>query len=297
MTTLVHLLAIAFATAIAAALIYRLIRKYEPQLAKGVVVIFAVFGGLLTSVASIKTNSPPARAIAHAITLCTNAFNTLEQQTGYSFTEAHTNEIHNLAMPDSAQLADHIARRGAHQDGFHLFDSFTNRLAREGLDLANPVWIQTDGTITVRSPSPGIPIEELALYTTYSNITVYAPLQGSYGFLPGSRWPEFNVSRIWMAVTDRGTRVITWEGALQNRDASQPVSFQAEFKRNGDIEYHYNPAQTNFTGIGLYRGGAAHIFGLADLLDLPDFQDLAGPTTNHLSLTTLHLSYIGDLGD
>ena len=59
MTTIVHLLAIAFATAIAAALIYRLIRKYEPRLAKGVVIIFAVFGGLLTSVASIKTNSPP----------------------------------------------------------------------------------------------------------------------------------------------------------------------------------------------------------------------------------------------
>ena len=295
MTTIVHLLAIAFATAIAAALIYRLIRKYEPQLAKGVVVIFAVFGGLLTSVASIKTNSPPARAIGQAITwFCTNAFNSLEQQTGYSFTEAHTNEIHNLAMPGNAQLAERIARRGAHQDGFHHFDSFTNRLARAGLDLENPIWIQTDGTITVRSPSPGIPIEEFSLYTTYSNITVYAPLQGSYGFLPGSRWPEFNVSRIWMAVTDRGTRVITWEGALRDRDPAQPVSFQAEFKRNGDIEYRYNPAQTNFTGIGLYRGGAAQTFGLADL---QDFQDLAGPTTNHLPLTTLHLSYIGDLGD
>ncbi len=297
MTTIAHLLAIAFATAIAAALIYRLIRKYEPQLAKGVVVIFAVFGGLLTSVASIKTNSPPARAIGNAIALCTNAFNALEQQTGYSFTEAHTNEIHNLAMPDNAQLADSIARRGAHQDGFHHFDSFTNRLARDGLDLENPLWIQTDGTITIRSPSPGIPIEELSLYTTYSNITVYAPLQGSYGFLPGSRWPEFNVSRIWMAVTDRGTRVITWEGALRNRDPAQPVSFQAEFKRNGDIEYHYNPAQTNFTGIGLYRGGTAQTFGLSDLLDLQDFQDLSGLTTYHLPLTTLHLSYIGDLGD
>jgi hypothetical protein len=148
MTTVVHLLAIAFATIIAAALIYRLIRKYEPQLAKGVVIIFAVFGGLLTSVASIKTNSPPARAIGHVITLCTNAFNSLEQQTGYSFTEANANEIHNLAMPDNAQLAERIARRGAHQDGFHHFDSFTNRLARAGLDLENPVWIQTDGTIT-----------------------------------------------------------------------------------------------------------------------------------------------------
>ncbi len=300
MTTLIHLLAIAFATAIAAALIYRLIRKYEPQLAKGAVVIFAVFGGLLTSVASIKTNSPPARAIAYAITLCTNAFNTLEQQTGYSFTEAHTNEIHNLAMPDNAQLAERIARRGAHQDGFHHFDSFTNRLAREGLDLENPVWIQTDGTIIVRSPSPGIPIEELSLYTTYSNITVYAPLQGSYGFLPASRWPEFNVSRIWMAVTDRGTRVITWEGALRDRDPAQPVSFQAEFKRNGDIEYHYNPAQTNFTGIGIYRGGTAMSFDRSTVEPFNRWGDEPATNTSstfNFQLSTLKLSYIGDLGD
>ncbi len=229
--------------------------------------------------------------------LCTNVFNALEQQTGYSFSKALTNETHSLTMPDNAQLAERIARRGAHQDGFHHFDSFTNRLVRAGLDLENPVWIQTDGTITVRSPAPEIPIEELSLYTTYSNITIYAPLQGSYGLLPATRWPEFNVSRIWMAVTDRGTRVITWEGAFRDRDTAQPVSFQAEFHENGDITYRYNPAQTNFTGIGLFRNGAALTFGLSDFQDLQDFPDLAGLTTNHLPLTTLHLSYIGDLSD
>ena len=228
------------------------------------------------------------------VSLCTNVFTFAERQTGYAATAVRTNETHDLAMPANAQLAEQIARRGAHQDGFHHFDSFTNRLAREGLDLENPVWIQTDGTITVRSPAPEIPIEELSLYTTYSNITVYAPLQGSYGFLPATRWPEFNVSRIWMAVTDRGTRVITWEGAFRDRDTAQPVSFQAEFHENGDITYRYNPAQTNFTGIGLYRNGTALTFGLSDL---PDFQDLAGLITNHLPLTTLHLSYIGDLSD
>ena len=301
MTTIVHFLAIAFATAIAAALIYGLIRKYEPQLAKGAVIIFAVFGGLLTSVASIKTNSPPARALSQVLTwVCTNAFNAIEQQTGYSFSDARTNETHDLTMPDNAQFAEQIARRGAHQDGFYLFDSFTNRLAREGLGLENPVWIQTDGTVTVRSPSPGIPIEELSLCTTYSNITVYAPLQGSYGFLPGSRWPEFNVSRIWTAVTDRGTRVITWEGALRDRDPAQPVSFQAEFKRNGDIEYHYNPAQTNFTGIGLYRGGAALTLDRSTVepfYRLGDEPSTNVPSTFHFPLSTLHLSFIGDLGD
>ena len=302
MTTALHILATVIFASVTAVILYLLMRRHERQLGRECAVIFAVFGGLLTSVAAIKTNSPPARAIGHVLTwVCTNAFNAIEQQTGYSFSDAITNETHDLTMPDNAQLAERIARRGAHQDGFYLFDSFTNRLAREGLDLENPVWIQTDGTITVRSPSPGIPIEELSLYTTYSNITVYAPLQGSYGFLPGSRWPEFNVSRIWMAVTDRGTRVITWEGALRDRDPAQPVSFQAEFKRNGDIEYHYNPAQTNFTGIGLYRGGAAMSFDRLTVEPLNRLED--EPATNNPSalqpfnLSTLKIAYIGDLGD
>ena len=293
MTFLCQILAVAIAALVISTVLYLLFRRFQPQLCKESAIIFAIFAAPLLIIGGSKTNSPPARAIRNVITsLCTNTFEAVEQLTGYAASEARTNETHNLTMPEGAQFAERIARRGAHQDGFYHFDSFTNRLAREGLDLENPVWIQTDGTITVRSPSPGIPIEEIALYTAYSNITVYAPLQGSHGFLPGSRWPEFNVSRIWMAVTDRGSRVITWEGALRNRDPAQPVSFQAEFKRNGDIEYHYNPAQTNFTGIGLYRGGTAQTFGLTDL---QNFQDLS--TLQPFNLSTLKIAYIGDLGD
>ena len=236
------------------------------------------------------------RSIGEAVAaLCTNVFNAAERQTGYAVSEAHTNEIHNLAMPDSAQLVDRIARRGAHDDGFWLYDACTNRLAREGLEVENPVWIHTDGTVTVRSPAPGVPIEEVALCTTYSNITVYAPLQGSYGFLPASRWPDFNVSRIWTAVTDRRTRVVTWEGARLNRDMAQPVSFQAEFSPEGKVTYRYSPFQTNFFGIGIFRNGASQTF---DLQVFQDLQDLPGPSTlQPFNLSTLVLSYIGDLGD
>ena len=242
------------------------------------------------------------RMLGGAVTsLCTNMFTTAERQTGYAASAVRTNETHDLTMPAEAQRAERIARRGAHNDGFWLFDFWTNRLARAGLDVEHPVWVQTDGTVTVRSPSPGIPIEELSLYTTYSNITVYAPLQGSYGFLPASRWPEFNVSRIWTAVTDRRTRVITWEGALRNRDPAQPVSFQAEFKRNGDIEYHYNPVQTNYVGIGLYRNGAVLTLGHSDFQDLLALQGTSltnnSSTLQPFNLSTLTLSYIGDLGD
>ena len=79
---------------------------------------------------------------------------------------------------------------------------------------------------------------------SYSNITVYAPLQSSYGFLPASKWPNFMPSLIWTAITDRGSRVVTWEGARLNRDVSQPVSFQAEFHESGEVTYRYDTFPT-----------------------------------------------------
>ena len=222
-------------------------------------------------------------------TLCTNAFTAIAQLTGYSVSSVATNESHDFTMPEGAQLAERIARHGAHNDGFWLFDAFTNNIAAE-----NPVWIQTDGTITVKSPAPGIPIGELALYTTYSNITVYAPLQGSYGFLPASRWPDNCPSRIWTALTDSGTRVITWENALLDRDPAAPVSFQAEFFENGDVIYRYSPTpplSNSPTSIGLFRNGTAH------LLHSSTPNSSTSLTTSHYPLSTIHWSYIGDLGD
>ena len=74
MPTIVHLLAtIIFASAIAA-ILYWIIRRYERKLGRECAVIFAVFGSALISVASIKTNSPPARAIRNVVSGIVGAF-------------------------------------------------------------------------------------------------------------------------------------------------------------------------------------------------------------------------------
>ena len=186
MTSIVHVATVIAFASIVAVVLHRLLRRHERQIGNTCAIVMAVFGSSLVSVAALKSNSPPARAMRDlAATLCTNAFSAIAQLTGYAVSSVATNETHDFTMPEGAQLAERIARRGAHNDGFWLFDAFTN-----GIAAANPVWIQTDGTVTVKSPAPGIPIEELALYTTYSNITVYAPLQGSYGFLPASLWDD-----------------------------------------------------------------------------------------------------------
>ena len=242
------------------------------------------------------------RMLGEAVALlCTNVFTTCERLTGYAASAVRTNETHNLTMPADAQMAERIARRGAHNDGFYFFDAYTNRLAHDGLDLGNPVWIQTDGTITIRSPAPGLPIQELAQTAAYSNITVYAPLQSSYGFLPASKWPDFMPSLIWTATTDRGSRVVTWEGARLDRDVAQPVSFQAEFHDNGEMTYRYDTFPTNGVATGVFRNGAALAFNPADPQSFQEFlgfQDMPEyATLQPFNISTLQLSYIGDLGD
>ena len=233
--------------------------------------------------------------------LCTNVFTSAERQTGYAASAVRTNETHDLAMPAGAQMAERIARRGAHDDGFYFFDAYTNRLAHDGLDLGNPVWIHTDGTVTLRSPAPGIPITELSYIAVYSNITVYAPLQSSYGFLPASKWPDFMPSHIWTATTDRRSRVITWEGARLDRDVAQPVSFQAEFHDNGEVTYRYDTFPTNGVATGVFRNGTALAFASSapqSLQEFLGFQDIPGYSTlQPADITSLTLSYIGDLGD
>ena len=60
--------------------------------------------------------------------LCTNMFTTAERQTGYAASAVRTNETHDLAMPADAQMAESIARRGAHRNRtWGLASSFRRR--------------------------------------------------------------------------------------------------------------------------------------------------------------------------
>ena len=144
-------------------------------------------------------------------------------------------------------------------------------------------------------------ILELAQTSVYTNITVYAPLQGSYGFLPASKWPDFMPSMIWTTTTGRGSRVVTWEGARLERDVSRPVSFQAEFHENGEVTYRYDTFPTNSVATGVFRNGSALVFDSGapqNLQEFLGFQDIPGYSAlQPADITSLTLSYIGDLSD
>ena len=74
MTIIVHIVATAIIVSIVAVVLYWFIRRHERQLEKECAVIIAIFGSVLISVASIKTNSPPARAIHNLVSGIVGAF-------------------------------------------------------------------------------------------------------------------------------------------------------------------------------------------------------------------------------
>ena len=74
MATFVHIVATAIIVSIVAVVLYCFIRRCERQQGKECAVIFAIFGSALISVASIKTNSPPARAIHNLVSGIVGAF-------------------------------------------------------------------------------------------------------------------------------------------------------------------------------------------------------------------------------
>ena len=177
----------------------------------------------------------------------TNAFTDIELATGYALASVGTNEVHDFTMPTNAVVADRIAKRGAHRDGFRMQDG--------GL------WIHTDGTAAVAGRPPyrfdlnGTNTTS-TLNTQPSTHTVFAVAQGSYGFLPEALWGEYGVSRLWTAEAPSGARLVTWEDALANRDATDRATFQAAFRPDGDVAYRYDRFPTN-AAVGLFRNGAA----------------------------------------
>ncbi len=204
-------------------------------------------------------------------------FSPSEQQSGYALASVATGEIHDFTRPDNSSVADKISKRGANNDGYYLNDSYTNYLNRIGLDNASPLWVHTDGSVTLKNRALSLPLDEIIHYESYSNVTVFAPRYGEYGFLPSALWETNSISCIWTAVNEAGSRVITWEGALEDR-IEQRCSFQMEFKQGGGIVYRYAPMLGDATNsVGLFRNGTYNALSL--------------PTNT----TTAVLTYIGDL--
>ena len=62
---------------------------------------------------------------------------------------------------------------------------------------------------------------------------------------------------MWYAITLEGSLVITWQNALLDRDTDKPISFQIEFKPDGQFVYRYDLSRLDADAVTNILAGAS----------------------------------------
>ena len=89
----------------------------------------------------------------------------------------------------------------------------------------------------------------------------FAPFMASLGVVPQANWDWLSESarpsQVWYAITPENSLVITWQNALLDRDTDRPLSFQVEFKTNGQFTYRYDLSRLNADTVTNILSGAS----------------------------------------
>lgn len=89
----------------------------------------------------------------------------------------------------------------------------------------------------------------------------FAPFMASIGVVPQANWNRLSESdrpsQVWYAITPENSLVITWQNALLDRDTDRPLSFQVEFKTNGQFTYRYDLSRLNADTVTNILSGAS----------------------------------------
>ena len=80
----------------------------------------------------------------------------------------------------------------------------------------------------------------------------FAPFMASLGVVPEANWDWLaesdRPSQLWHYVTPSNTLQITWQNALLDRDTDTPLSFQIEFRTDGQFTYRYDLSRCGALG-------------------------------------------------
>ena len=122
--------------------------------------------------------------------------------------------------------------------------------------MGNGEW-GTDDETTLRIHSDG--------WVEVKDGPVFYPLKTILGIVPESNWHQIlhftlytlHSSQVWYAITPEGSLVITWQNALLDRDTDTPVSFQVEFRADGQFTYRYDLSRLNVDAVTNALAGAA----------------------------------------
>lgn len=152
---------------------------------------------------------------------------------GFIQTRIGTDEEFDFAPPPNATIVNDWRAFGAATDW--IYAAFTNWTFRVATNDVSRLRIYSFGKV-----EPMIREVNGAIATN----NWFAPFIVSLGIVPQANWnwlaESDRPSQVWYAITPEGSLLITWQNALLDRDTDKPISFQIEFRPDGQFIYRYD---------------------------------------------------------
>ena len=160
---------------------------------------------------------------------------------GFVMTRVGTDEAFDFAAPSNAVVCADWRAFGAATDWIYV--ALTNWAFRVATNDVDRLRIYAFGKIEPQIMETG---GEIA--TNYW----FAPFMASLGIARQANWDWLaesdRPSQLWHYVTPSNTLQITWQNALLDRDTDTPLSFQIEFRTDGQFTYRYDLSRCGALG-------------------------------------------------
>jgi RHS repeat-associated protein len=183
----------------------------------------------------------------------TNTTRTIEAEDferGFVMTRIGTDEELDFTPPPNATIVSDWRAFGAATDW--IYAAFTNWTFKVATNDVSRLRIHSYGKV-----EPLIREVNGAIATNYW----FAPFIASLGIVPQANWSLLNESdrpsQVWYAITPEGFLLITWQNALLDRDTGKPISFQMEFKPDGQFIYRYDLSRLDADSVTDILAGAS----------------------------------------
>ncbi len=183
----------------------------------------------------------------------TNTTHTIEAadfERGFVMTRIGTDEEFDFTPPPNATIVNDWRAFGAATDW--IYAAFTNWTFKVATNDVSRLRIYSFGKI-----EPMIREVNGAIATN----NWFAPFIASLGIVPQANWNLLDESdrpsQVWYVITPEGSLLITWQNALLDRDTGKPISFQIEFKTDGQFIYRYDLSRLDVDSISNILAGAS----------------------------------------
>ena len=166
-------------------------------------------------------------------------------------TRIGTNEEYDFTPPGDATIVSDWRAFGAAEDWIYV--AFTNRVFQVGTNEIDHLRLFSFGKV-----EPLMRDVDGRIATN----TWFAPFMASLGVVPEANWDLLaetdRPSQVWYAITPENSLLLTWQNALLDRDTDTPLSFQVEFKLDGQFIYRYDLSRLGVDTVTNILAGASY---------------------------------------